>query len=143
VKKILIPTAEQIVFANKYICEQDCNAHHCYGVGKIESAIHTAFYPGTYPFAAGGLARVAGALCFYLVRSHAFMDGNKRVGALSAIAFLNENGWDLQYPIDDTNRYDALAEIIEACAAGKVTKEQLMDWFDNHKARLPDLDTTF
>jgi prophage maintenance system killer protein len=62
------------------------------------------------------------------------MDGNKRVGALAAIAFLNENGWDLKYPIDLAKDHDALAEIIESCAAGKVTKEQLMDWFDLHKS---------
>jgi death on curing protein len=133
VKKISIPDAQQIVFANKYICDQDGNPHHCYGIGKVESAIHSAFYPGTYPFAAGGLARVAAALCFYLVKSHAFMDGNKRVGALAAIGFLNENGWDLQYAIDTSKDYNALAEIIEDCAASKVTKEQLMEWFDTHK----------
>ena len=102
----------------------------------MESAIHSAFYPGTHPFAAGGLARVAAALCFYLVKSHAFVDGNKRVGALVAIAFLNENGWDLEYSIDDSKDNDALAEVIEGCAAGKVTKEQLMDWFDTHKIAL-------
>ena len=94
--KIYVPTAQQIVEANQYICQQHGNPHHCYGIGKIESAIHSAFYPGIYPFAAGGLVRVAGALCFYLVKSHAFIDGNKRVGALTAITFLNENGWDLK-----------------------------------------------
>lgn len=135
-KKIAIPNAEQVVFANKYVCEQDGNPHHCYGIGKVESAIHSAFYPGTYPFAAGGLARVAAALCFNLVKSHAFVDGNKRVGALAAIAFLNENGWDLEYSIDESKDYDALAEVIEGCAAGKMTKEQLMDWFDTHKIAL-------
>ena len=40
--RILIPTARQIVEANKYICSQDGNPHHCYGIGKIESALHTA-----------------------------------------------------------------------------------------------------
>jgi len=133
VKRIRIPSAELIVAANKYICEQDGNPHHCYGIGKVESAIHSAFYPGSYPFAVGGLACVAGALCFYLVKSHAFMDGNKRTGALAAIAFLNENGWDLSYPLDEERMINGLAEIIENCAAGNVTKEQLMKWFDLHK----------
>ena len=134
--KVFVPTAAQIVGANRYICAQDGNPHHCYGIGKIESAIHSAFYPGSYPFAAGGIACVAGALCFYLVKSHAFIDGNKRVGALAAIVFLNENGWDLKYPMNTDTGLNALAEIIEGCAAGTVTKEQLMDWFDNHKVPL-------
>ncbi len=134
--RIFIPSAEQIVAANKYICAQDGNPHHCYGIGKIESAIHSAFYPGTYPFAAGGLARVAGALCFYLVKSHAFMDGNKRVGAITAISFLNENGWDLKYPIDLDSGLNGLAKVIEDCAASLLSKEELMEWFDNHKVSI-------
>jgi hypothetical protein len=67
VRVIFIPTAEAVVEANKYICEQGGNPHHCTDIGKIESAISTAFYPCTYPFAHGGLSRVAGALGFYLV----------------------------------------------------------------------------
>lgn len=107
-------------------------------VKKVESAISTAFYPGDYPFAHGGLARVAGALCFYLVKSHAFTDGNKRTGTLVAITFLNQHGLDLQYPLDESTDINALAEVIESCAAGTVSKEQLMDWFEAHKIYLED-----
>jgi death on curing protein len=134
--KIFFPNAPQIVVVNRYICLQAGNPHHCYGIGKIESAIHSAFYPGSYPFAAGGLARVAGALCFYLVKSHAFMDGNKRTGALAAISFLNTNGWDLKYTINKTTGYNALAHVIDSCAASALSKEELMDWFDSHKVQL-------
>ena len=95
-KIILLPTAEAVVEVNKYVCTQGGNPHHCYDIGKVESAIATAFYPGDYPFALGGLAKVAGALCFYLVQSHAFTDGNKRTGALTAITFLNQHGLDLR-----------------------------------------------
>ncbi len=130
---IFLPTAEAVVEVNKYVCEQGGNSHHCYDIGKVESAINTAFYPGTYPFAHGGIARVAGALCFYLVKSHAFMDGNKRTGALVAITFLNQHGLDLRYPLDEDHDINALAEIIESCAAGSISKDQLIEWFDSHK----------
>ena len=130
---IHIPTVTQVLETNKYLCKQGGNPHHCFDVGKIESVLHTAFYPGSYPFQLGGIAKLAGALCFYLVKSHAFMDGNKRTGALVAITFLSLNGWDLEYPLDEKKNLNALAEIIESCAAGHVTKEQLMDWFDDHK----------
>ena len=135
---IFLPTAEAVVALNKFICEQGRNPHHCNGIGKVESAISTAFYPGDYPFAHGGLARVAGALCFYLVKSHAFTDGNKRTGTLVAITFLNQHGMDLQYPLDEEKDINALAEVIENCAAGTVSKEQLMDWFEAHKMYLED-----
>lgn len=135
---LLVPTAEAVIAANKYICEQGSNPHSCADPGKIESVISTAFYPGSYPFAHGGLSRVAGAMCFYLVKSHAFTDGNKRTGALVAIAFLNQHGLDLQYPLDEDKNINGLAEIIESCAAGSVTKDQLMDWFEAHKVYLED-----
>ncbi|WP_147299402.1 hypothetical protein [Fructilactobacillus sanfranciscensis] len=55
-KVILLPTAEAVVAVNKYVCEQGGNPFRCYDEGKITSAITTAFYPGAYPFALGGLA---------------------------------------------------------------------------------------
>ncbi len=135
---IFIPTAEAVIAVNKYICQQGGNPHNCNDVGKVESAISTAFYPGTYPFAHGGLVRVAGALCFYLVKSHAFTDGNKRTGALAAITFLNQHGMDLKYPLDEEKDINGLAQIIENCAAGSVSRDVLMDWFENHKIYLED-----
>lgn len=135
-KDIFIPVAEQVVLTNKLVCERSGSSHACYDIGKIESAIYTALYPGTYPFEAGGLARVAGALCFYLTKAHAFMDGNKRTAVLVAVAFLKQNGWSLKYAINKTTDENALADIVDSCAAGKVTKDQLMEWFDLHKIKM-------
>ena len=134
--KIIIPNAQQIVLLNQLVCSESGNPHLCNDVGKIESAVHSAFYPGTYPFAAGGLAQIAGALCFYIVKSHAFMDGNKRTGALAATTFLEQNEWELRYPVNFSTGEDAFAAIIENCAAGNVTKEALMEWFDVHKVEI-------
>jgi death-on-curing protein len=106
--------------------------------GEIESAISSAFHPGSYPFSHGGLAKVAGALCFYLVKSHAFLDGNKRTGALVAITFLNMHGMDLEYPLDIDKDINGLAEIIESCAASRINQNQLKDWFEIHKVYLDE-----
>lgn len=135
---IFHPTAESIIALNKFICEQGGNPHGCRDYGQVESAVSSAFYPGSYPFAHGGLVRVAGALCFYLVKNHAFIDGNKRTGALASITFLNQHGMDLQYPIDEKKDINGLAEIIERCAAGSATRDQLMHWFEVHKVYLEE-----
>ena len=132
-RAIYIPTAEAVLKVNQYICEQGGNPFHCYDQGKIESAISSAFYPGSYPFAHGGIAKIAGALCFYLVKSHAFMDGNKRTGALVATTFLNLHGLDVKYPLDLDKNINGFADVIEKCAAGEVEKEELMEWLENHK----------
>lgn len=61
------------------------------------------------------------------------MDSSKRTGALVAITFLNQHGLDLQYPLDELQNLNLLAEVIENCAAGKVNKDELIAWFDQHK----------
>ena len=131
--KFIIPSVKQVVETNKYICTQQGNPFAVMNEGKIESAIHSAFYPGSYPFLNGGIASIAGALCFYLVMAHAFIDGNKRTGTLVALTFMNLNGWDLLYPESEENERSALANIIEKCAASQLTKEELMEWFEAHK----------
>ena len=134
--KIKIPTVDQVIKTNEYICQEQGNPFTVLKPGAVESALHTAFYPGSYPFSVGGIAKIAGALCFYLVKSHAFIDGNKRTGALVAVIFMNQNGWDLKYPLEEVNGHTAFANLIDWCAAGKFDKNHLIEWFDNHKIEL-------
>ena len=133
---LIQPTLEAVIETNKIVCESGGNPHQCLNKGKIESVISSAFYPGSYPFAHGGLAKVAGAMCFYLVKAHAFLDGNKRTGALTAITFLNMHGLDLEYPMDADKHLNALAEEVEGCAASSVSQDELKEWFDRHKVYL-------
>jgi death on curing protein len=132
-KAIIIPTIDQIIRTNKYLCSQQGNPFNVLDQGKVESALHTAFYPGSYPYSQGGIAKIAGALCFYLVMAHAFMDGNKRTGALVAITFMESNGWELSYVLEESNKRSALANVIEKCAASDLDKDELINWFDTHK----------
>ena len=53
-----------------------------------------------------------------------------------AIRFMELNGWELSYPFEDSNGKTALANIIESCAASKVSKVELIEWFDQHKVEL-------
>lgn len=132
--KLFIPDAETIVAINKKVCNESGNPHHCFDVGKIDSAIHSAFYPGFYPFAHGGIAKLAGAFAFYLCQAHAFQDGNKRTASLAAIVFLNANGFDIQYPVEES--CDAFSSIIINVASGQTNIEELKNWFDKHKIKV-------
>ena len=55
-----------IVSINESICIEGNNPFHCFDEGKVESALHSAFYFGAYPYHHGGVAKVAGALAFYI-----------------------------------------------------------------------------
>jgi death on curing protein len=132
--KLFIPDAETVVAINKKVCDEGGNPHHCFDVGKVDSAIHSAFYPGSYPFAHGGVAKLAGALAFYVCQAHAFEDGNKRTASLAAIVLLNASGFDIQYPMDETR--DGFSDIIIGVASGQVNIDELKDWFDKHKIKV-------
>ncbi len=135
--KVKQPTVGGIIKINEYVCNEGGNPHMqlAGASGKIESAIHSAFYPGSYPFVHGGVAGMAGALTFYLTQAHAFQDGNKRTAAIAGSAFMEMNGWELRYAIDiDTHRND-FADMILKCASGEASKEEVIGWFEDHKVR--------
>ena len=126
--KLVFISANTVVKINKSICSEYRNNFVCYGVGKVESALHSAFYPGTYPFQHGGIAGIAGAIAFYITQAHAFFDANKRTAVVSSLTFLGLNGKNLAYP----KTPDALADLIEGCADGKVDKEDIIKWYELH-----------
>lgn len=130
--KITLITSSHIQKINEKICKEKHTQYHCYGVGKIESALHSAFYPGDYPFQHGGLAKVAGALAFYILKAHAFFDGNKRTALLSSTAFLALNDWSLRYP-QPKEGWSEFAVVLNKATTGEMTLDELKEWYESHK----------
>ena len=69
----------------------------------------------------------AACLGFSLIRDHAFIDGNKRIGAFAMLIFLDINGVKL------TANNDDLTRIILDCAAGKADRYDLLGWIKSHE----------
>ena len=65
---------------------------------------------------------LAAAYGFGLVKNHPYRDGNKRIGFLAIVTFLEVNGYDFSAP-----DAEVVAEII-ALADGTVSEEALADW---------------
>jgi death-on-curing protein len=82
-------------------------------IGLLDAAAHrpgaTAFGDDAYPT----VHEKAAVLLESIVRNHAHMDGNKRLGWLATFVFYGLNGYDLNAPDDDA--YD----LIIALAAGR------------------------
>jgi death-on-curing protein len=73
----------------------------------------------------------AAAYLFHIVRNHPFVDGNKRTGLITAIAFLGLNGQSV------TADADELAELVEGVAAGAAGKTAVAAFLADHlKSRL-------
>jgi death-on-curing protein len=70
-------------------------------------------------FLHGTVFEMAGAYLFHVARNHPFLDGNKRTALMSALVFLGLNGHRLEA------RPDALHEIVEGVAAGRVAKSEV------------------
>ena len=65
-------------------------------------------------------------LGFGLASNHAFVDGNKRIGAMMTQLLLKWNGYDL------TLRSGELADMFIAIAAGTAKEKDLLDWISKH-----------
>jgi death-on-curing protein len=67
------------------------------------------------------VVELATALLFGIARNHPFQQGNKRTGFLSAIIFLEQNGYTLSIP--DT---DLLGRYINLVIEGKMTEDDFV-----------------
>lgn len=65
-------------------------------------------------------------LGFGLASNHAFVDGNKRIGAMMTQLLLKWNGYDL------TLHTGELADMFIAIAAGTAKEKDLLDWIHRH-----------
>lgn len=92
----------------------------------LESAIMTPMQSFGGAYLHPDLPSMAAAYLFHLVKNHPFVDGNKRVGALTALLFLRGNGAE-RLPLQT-----ALEEVTMAVASGDLEKEQLIRWFRVH-----------
>jgi death on curing protein len=72
------------------------------------------------------LFEMAAAYLFHIVKNHPFVDGNKRVGAVSARIFLALNGFRLDMP--ETTIYD----LVIATAEGRASKPDIAEAFRSH-----------
>ena len=69
----------------------------------------------------------AARLCFGLVKNHAMLDGNKRLGAHVMLVFLAINGFELSYAQKE------LSDVILALASGDVGEKEILQWIIKHQ----------
>lgn len=95
------------------------------GFGRLEGVVAaplgSAFGAALFPGAVGKAA----ALCYAIVRTHPFSDGNKRVGLVVLDVALAQSGHTL------TATNDAAYAAIMAVAQGKMSRDDLITWAEN------------
>ena len=73
--------------------------------------------------------KLAAAYAFGLVKNHPYRDGNKRIGFLAMVTFLEINRLDF-----DATDAEVVAEFL-SLADGTVSEEALADWIRKHSSK--------
>jgi death-on-curing protein len=79
----------------------------------------------TFPF------EMAAAYLFHIVQNHPFVDGNKRTGAVAALAFLALNDIEVDMPEDVFERF------VRAVAKGEIQKPEIAKFLEEHSRPSP------
>jgi death-on-curing protein len=88
--------------------------------GLLESAITRPL--NARSFGEEDLFTLASLYAAGLIRNHPFLDGNKRIGFLSALLFLEANGWRMAAPLAER-----LAFTLQL-AASEIDEKTYADW---------------
>ena len=72
------------------------------------------------------IIEMAAAYLYHLVENHPFVDGNKRVGAMAALVFLDLNGYEF-----DASDADFTAMVLKV-ASGEMMKSEISMFLRRH-----------
>lgn len=92
--------------------------------GLLESAVLMPQQQFGGEYLHRGLAAMAAAYLFHLAMNHAFVDGNKRVGVLAALVFLDANG------VQELPDPEELERVTMAVASSAMNKREVTAWFE-------------
>lgn len=120
-------TKEQVLMLHTQLIEFTGGCDGIRDNGLLDSALESPFqcFGGEelYPSIQAKAAR----LCYGLVKNHAMLDGNKRIGAHTMLVFLALNGYELEYTQKE------LADLILDVADDKKEYEDLLEWILEHQ----------
>lgn len=120
-------TKEQIILLHRELIKETGGTDGIRDDGLLESALSAPFqsFDGVDSFPS--IQQKAARLGFGLIKNHAFVDGNKRIGAHIMLVFLALNGIELDYTQKD------LSDIILSIAASEAVFEDLVKWVIEHQ----------
>lgn len=120
-------TKEQILMLYPELIKMTGGSDGIRDIGLLESALETPFqsYGGEelYP----SIQAKAAGLCYGLVKNHAMVDGNKRIGVHVMLVFLSVNGYEVAYTQKE------LSDLILDVAADKKQYEDILQWLLVHQ----------
>lgn len=124
---MIILSREQIIALHSQLISETGGIDGIRDEGLLSSALNAPFQSfgdvEVYP----SIQQKATRLGFGLVKNHAFIDGNKRIGAHAMLVFLALNGIELEYTQDE------LSDTFLGIASGDISQEELLEWIVDHQ----------
>ncbi|MCL2747212.1 MAG: type II toxin-antitoxin system death-on-curing family toxin [Oscillospiraceae bacterium] len=121
-------TKSQVLLLHKALLEMFGGAEGLRDEGLLDSALAAPFHSFGGQEVLKSVQQKAVRLGFGLVKNHAFVDGNKRVGVHVMLTTLEMNGIALAY------KQQELINIILDVATGNADYETLLKWVLDHEA---------
>ena len=125
-KETLFLTFAEIIEIHDYQINHFGGSDGLRSVEMLKSAIGmpSSTFSGEYLHPT--IPEMAAAYLFHLVENHPFLDGNKRVGAMASLVFLDLNG----YEFDATD--EEFTDLVMRVASGKMLKSEVVLFFQQH-----------
>lgn len=118
---------EKVRYLHELVTKETGGDSNIRDTSLLDSALASAFqtFGGVelYPTKEEKGARIG----YSLISNHAFVDGNKRIGMLVMLVFLEINGVKIKPTVAD------VARVGIAVASGEMKYEHLLEWIENNK----------
>mgnify|MGYP000407255995 FL=1 len=120
-------TKEQILMLHNELIRETGGSGGLRDEGLLDSALNAPFQGFGDVDSFPSLQQKGARLGYGLVCNHAFVDGNKRIGAHAMLLFLSLNGIELEYTQNE------LSDMILDVAAGNLRFEDMVKWIIKHQ----------
>lgn len=120
-------TKKQVLMLHAQLIESTGGSDGIRDEGLLDSALESPFQSFVGEELFPSIQAKAARLCYGLVKNHAMIDGNKRIGVHSMLVFLAVNGYELKYTQNE------LVDLILDVADGKKVYEDLLKWILGHQ----------
>lgn len=117
---------EQVIKVHSMLIDQTGGTNGIRDERLLESALNAPFqtFDGEYIYKT--IKARAAKLGYFLVKNHPFIDGNKRIGILMMITFLEING------VEVASTDEELIDLGLGLADGTVNDNDLLNWIVSH-----------
>lgn len=124
---MIILSKEQILMLHANLIAETGGSDGIRDENLLESAISAPFQTFDSIEIFPSIQQKAARLGFGLIKNHAFIDGNKRIGTHAMLVFLALNKIELDYT------QAGLVDIILKVAAGESSFDDLLNWILDHQ----------